>query len=165
MTDNQQITLAIYPNTKGFGYACMNGITDIIDSGVANIRPITNRKTMKRIKSLIEYFEPVLILVQDPQVRKYKYSKRTKRLIESLIKECHKSELKVYRYSREEVKFAFDQFKVGNKYEIAKKIAESFPELEPNMPQPRKPWKPDDYFMGMFDAISLVCTHFWLQRK
>lgn len=143
----------------------MNGITDIIDSGVANIRPITNRKTMKRIRSLIEYFEPVLILVQDPKARKYNYSKRTKRLISSLENECDKRGLKIYKYSRENIKEVFEQFKAGNKYEIAKKIVASFPELEPNMPQHRKPWKPDDYFMGMFDAISLVCTHFWLRSN
>ena len=156
MTNIHLITLALYPNTKGFGFACMNGVTDIIDSGVANIRPISNRKTMKRIQSLIEYFEPVLLLVKDAE-----YSNRTKNLIATIKSECTRKNLKVVTYSRAEIDMAFKEFKAGNKYEIAKKIVESFPELEPNMPEPRKPWKPDDYFMGMFDAISLICTHHW----
>ena len=49
------------------------------------------------------------------------------------------------------------------KYEIATAISQSLPEFPPQLPPERKIWLPEDYRMSIFDAVSLIFTHFYFQ--
>ena len=162
MPKNQNNILALYPNTRGLGYACMEGASKIIDVGVRNVRPINNRKVLEYIDGQIRYYEPVIILLQDNETKHNPYCKRVTRLIRRVEKKCNKNGIQIFKYSREQVRFVFEQFGAKTKYEIAKKIVTWFPELEPKMPEARKLWMPEGYYMGIFDAISLAIAHQYL---
>jgi hypothetical protein len=51
---------------------------------------------------------------------------------------------------------------VKTKYEIARTIVKWLPQFKHQMPRFRKPWMAEDYNMGMFDALSLAITHFYV---
>ncbi|MEX0813172.1 MAG: hypothetical protein WD048_13215 [Chitinophagales bacterium] len=163
MNTNGEITLAIYASTSGFGYACMDG-TKLLDYGVKSLRPRDVKKALKQIEMLLDYFIPTIILVQTPYGKYSRGGKRTKKLIEDILRQCEENGIEVRQYSRDQIRYIFKQFKATSKYEIAKKIAEWFPELKQKMPTKRKLWQPESYYMGIFDALSLICTHYYITQ-
>lgn len=164
MKSNNETVLAIYPNFRGFGYAFLESPTEPRDCGIVTIRPICNRKCLERIKKFIDYYRPTLIVLQDFSGKYSNKSTRVKTLIDNLISFCHTNQISVKQYSREQIRFVFSQFQVKSKYAIAKKIVEWLPQFKNKMPEVRKPWMCDDYNMGIFDAVSLALTHFYLEE-
>ncbi len=162
MKTNPVVILAIYPNPIGFGYAFMENARTPWDCGVVKVRPMSNKESIKRILSFIEYYEPEIIVLQD---YKGKYSckgGRVRKLINEIKKLAKQMGLKVQEYTREDIRLVFEQFGARTKYEIAGKITEDLERFKKKMPDLRKPWMPEDYHMGMFDALSLAITHFYL---
>lgn len=159
MSKSQKTVLSIYPNQVGFGYAYLDGPTNLIDYGVVGVSPVCNRKLLRRIKKSINYLKPTLILLRD---HKTKQSPRVKRLVKQVIKYCKSNDLEVYQYNRNDIRNVFDQFKAKTKYEIAKTMVKWMPELKPKMPYVRKLWMTESHNMGIFDALSLAMTHYYL---
>ncbi len=58
--------------------------------------------------------------------------------------------------SRPQVEEAFGD--PANKHEIARAVAELFPELSHRLPPRRKAWMSEDERMGIFDAASFALT-------
>jgi len=160
------VILALYPNARGFGYACIERATTnkaqkLLNSGTVNVRPMGNEKALKFVRKFTEYFKPEIVILRD-------YHKLTKRgeRIQALLKDIAKiaEELNVpfYRYTREQIRFTFEQYGATTKYQISQKIIEAFPELATHSPRIRKVYENEDYRMGRFDAIALATTHEYL---
>jgi hypothetical protein len=164
MKTNNNLVLAIYPNFRGFGYAFLESATEPKDCGIVTIRPISNQTCLTRIKQFVDYYQPTLIILQDFDGKHSWKSKRVKRLVDSIIAFCHTNTISVKRYSREQIRFVFSEFKAKSKYEIAKKIVEWLPQFKNKMPEVRKPWMCEDYNMGVFDAMALALTHFYMNE-
>lgn len=159
---SRNITIALYPNAKGFGYAVIEHPVLFLDYGIATIRPISNHTILKRVIQMIEFYKPTNIIVPDYKGKYSSKSYRVKKLINTLVDYATDQEVMCYCYSREQIREVFNQFGAVSKYEIAMKIIDWFSELETRTPQYRKPWMSEDYYMGMFDAISLLITHRYL---
>jgi hypothetical protein len=164
MNNEQNIILSIYPNTRGFGYVCLESPKNLIDYGIVTIRPICNRRIMKRIKKIVSYFRPVLVLVQDCDKKYSRQGNRIKNLIDNIVAFAKENNIPVVQYSREQIRDVFEQFEAKSKYQIANKIIEWIPELEPRKPKARKLWMSEDYNMGVFDALSLALTHYYMSE-
>lgn len=162
MNTKETIVLALYPNALGFGYAIIKSPRDPLECGVVKVSPISNRKCMDRIKKFIDYYEPILIIVQDLQGKSSSKSRRVKSLLDRITSYAVIQRLRVARYSREQIRFVFAEFDAQSKYAIAKTICKWLPQFEHQMPEFRKPWMAEDYHMGMFDALSLALTHFYM---
>ena len=156
MKKDTVIVLALYPNSRGLGYACLEQPQNLIESGIASVRPIGNKKTLERVVKFVEFFKPKIIVLRDADG---KHSKRVVALIESITKYAKGINLPVYRYKREQIRDAFEVFGAKTKHEIANQIVEWFKQLKPRVPKIRKEWMDEDYNMGMFDALSLAITH------
>lgn len=159
---SRNITIALYPNAKGFGYAVIEDPVLFLDEGVATIRPISNHAILKRVIQMIEFYRPTNIIVPDYKGKYSSKSYRVKKLINILVEYATDQQVTCYRYSREQIREVFHQFGAVSKYEIALKIIDWFSELETRKPPYRKPWMAEGYYMGMFDAISLIITHRFL---
>ncbi|MCG3165646.1 MAG: hypothetical protein POELPBGB_01414 [Bacteroidia bacterium] len=160
--NNREMVLALYPNRQGFGYAFLEKLTEPRDCGVVTIRPISNHKCLERIKKFIEYYQPTLIILEDPEGKTSWKSLRVKKLIYSITDFCQLNNITVKKYSREQIRFVFSEFNVKSKYEIAAQIIKWLPQFKNKMPEVRKPWMCQDYNMVLFDALSLAITHFYL---
>ena len=72
--------------------------------------------------------------------------------------------IKTTMYAREHIKFVFNGFKAKTKYEISKAITENIPELKKLIKPKRKIWEAESYSQGIFDAVSLGITHYFLSE-
>ena len=164
MKKDTVIILALYPNARGLGFACLEGAQNLKDSGVVTLQPICNKKILERVTKFAEFFKPTIIVVKDYNSTYSRHSKRVAELVESITNYADEIKIPVYRYSRQQVRDVFEQFGAKSKYEIANKIVAWFPNLASRAPKIRKPWMDEDYNMGIFDAMALAITHKYLME-
>lgn len=159
MSKLQDLTLALYPYYKGFGFAVMENHTKPLEYGVIRQKHrFQLQSAVTRIDKLMDFYRPVLILVQD---YKFKDTNAAK-LISKIVQIAEVKNIKLYQYSRQQIRDVFEVFGATSKYRIAAKIVEAIPELAPRMPRIRKMWENEDYNMPIFNAISLALTHSYL---
>lgn len=156
---NEGTLIAVYPNTTGFGHVILNEKGEILDFGITSIRPVKNEKCLEKIIEVVTYFQPSILILEDYE--KSVKSERVKELIKE-ISNCVTKGIKVFKYTRVQVKDTFELFGARNKYEISQKISEIYPELKTKLPNKRKPWEPENYYQGLFDAMALVLTYQYL---
>ena len=152
--------LSIDPSPSGFGYVVMEEPQDVIDYGTKTVKGDKNFQSLKRVQELIKYTCPHVIVVEDINKKSTQRRERTRRLIRDITKLASAHNIFVRSVSRLEVKAMFSQSDAFNKDQIASAIAAQFPELEPHLPSPRKPWMPEDTRMSIFDAASLALVFY-----
>lgn len=156
------ITLSIYPNSYGFGFTVAENFRELIDYGVVKISPIQNKKTLKRFIEFLEFYNPNVVVLRNYSEKNTKKNTRIMRLLDKMILKAKERKLKVFRYSREDIRNVFDQFNSKTKYEICKTLIKWYPQLKQKLPKERKAWESDSYSMSYFDALSLLVTHLYI---
>jgi Holliday junction resolvasome RuvABC endonuclease subunit len=151
--------MAIHPNTMGFGYVILTEEGEILDYGITTVRPIKNEKCIEKILELINYYKPKTLILED-YLTSIK-SERIKELTKKISKNLNDN-LLILKYTKDQIKDTFEIFGARNKYEISKKIVEVFPQFKTKLPDKRKPWEPENYYQGLFDAMALVLTYMYL---
>ncbi|MCP4181191.1 MAG: hypothetical protein GY756_25795 [bacterium] len=156
------LTMALFPNALGFGFAIMkDALTVEISQTVAvKPRPISNAKALKKIREKIAYYEPNTIIVEDYQ--KSKKSKRVSKLLKEILQFCEERNIDFYTYSRKDIRFVFSNFNAHTKHEIAKVISENVDSMKNKLIEKRKCYEGEAYVTGAFDAVSLGITHFYM---
>ncbi|MBS1619280.1 MAG: hypothetical protein JST76_12220 [Bacteroidetes bacterium] len=152
------VVLALYPNTRGLGYACLDMPERLLDFGVITVRPACNAIVMRRIRRFVDYYQPEILLVRDVAPS----NPRVCRLVSEIEEHAKAEGLSVERLSRHQVREVFRIFNAKTKYEISRQILEWFPELEGHAPKVRKSYMDEDYTMGIFDALALASAHKYL---
>jgi hypothetical protein len=160
--EKKSVVLAIYPNFRGFGYALMETALNLIDAKVVPIRPVSNRKNLKRVKKLFDYYKPQVVIVEDYKGIGSRKSKRIQHLIRSITRYATASNLRIEAYSRANIRVVFSNFNARTKHEIAKVISDNIPIMKTKLMEERKADETDKYTAGAFDAVSLAITHFYL---
>ncbi|MBK7694773.1 MAG: hypothetical protein IPI30_10755 [Saprospiraceae bacterium] len=97
-TEKMKIICAIYPNANGFGYVYMESARKLIDFGIVQINPISNRKVLERIKKCFDYFRPTLVIALDPDGKSSRVGRRTRKLINKNIKYAESEKLPVDQF-------------------------------------------------------------------
>jgi hypothetical protein len=161
-TTNDTI-LALYPNAMGVCYSVFDSPKDLVDYGIGYVRPVNSKKSILKVQQYLEFYKPDIVLVRELTNPNIKNNKRNKKLIDLICKKAKAQGLEVLQYSRSQIKFVFNEFKVVSKYQISKKIMEWFPELEALELPIRKRWMSENHNAGVFDAISLALVHFYLK--
>ena len=82
-----------------------------------------------------------------------------KKLIKKVVDHAKSENLEVYQYSRDQIRFVFEQMGAKTKYEIAELIAPQFKELKDKVPTIRKLWEGESRYMVIFDALSVILVH------
>jgi len=159
---NDKFTLAFFPNAKGFGFAFMQNALTLKDYQIVTSRPISNSTLMNRIRDYIDYYEPDIVILEDYNYKQSYKSKRVKKLIDTISEYAKTRKIKIVFYSREQIKFVFSEFNAKTKYEISKVISENIPKLKKLLKPKHKIWEPEPYAQGIFDAVSLGITHYFL---
>jgi Holliday junction resolvasome RuvABC endonuclease subunit len=156
--------LSLFPNTNGFGYACVGYPQKLLDFGVVTSRSLVNSTLQDRVEKLIEFNKPQVVVIRDCRAKGAKAGKQALELEQSITRFAINHKIPVYVYSRQQIRDVFEISGASTKFEIAQKIAESFPELASRVPKVRKIHKPEDHGMGFFDAIALAFTHHYLSE-
>jgi uncharacterized membrane protein len=161
--DNNGLIVVLYPNGTGLNYIVCENPKELIRYGVARIRPFTVDAHIKRLKEFIEEYKPSMILLRGYNDTDTRISKRVVKVIDKFEKQAHDQELPLYKYTRNDIKQAFQQFGKNTKYGISKIISEWYPELQSRMPALRKNTTAEHYQMGVFDVFALMLTHYYLE--
>ena len=154
------VVLALYPNARGLGYACVELPQRLLDWGIVTVKPASNERVMERVGRYLEHYAPEVVFVRDPA----RPDSRVSALVGEIEENARARGLEVHRYSREQVREAFALQGARTKHEISRKVAGWFPELDAYIPRLRKPYMDEDYRMGVFDALSLLSAHLYLKE-
>jgi hypothetical protein len=155
------LILSIFPSTRGFGFALFEGAWSPVDWGFRHVSGDKNATCVQKVSALIIRFKPELLLLEDCAGDGSNRGDRVEKLIAEIEKLSRTNKITVVKYSRAQIQECFDQFEAKTKHEIAEAIAGMLPEFPPQLPPPRKIWLPEDYRMSIFDAVSLIFTHFY----
>lgn len=159
-----KFVLAIFPNARGLGFAFMQNAMTVKDYQMVTIRPISNATLMKQLIGHIEYYEPDVVVLEDFDGKGSRKSKRVTKLIIKIKKFADSKSITIAMYAREDIKMVFGGFGAKTKYEISRVISENIEELGKLMRPKRKIWEPEPYYQGVFDAVSLGVTHYFLSE-
>lgn len=158
---NEKRVLAIDPTTKGFGFAVLEGPSDLIDWGVRSASAIDkNSTTLELISELIDRYQPEIIVLQDCRQGKWRRCERVRDLLWEVSRLALREKVSVRLISKARMKSVFAELGAKTKHEIAGVIAKRLPELAPRQPKYRQPWQPEDYNMAIFDAVALALTFY-----
>jgi hypothetical protein len=155
---SEQLVCAIYPSTKGFGYAVFEGPSTLVDWGVKAVRGRPkNLASLRKVRDLLAFYGPDVLALENHQGRGSRCAKRIQTLINLIAAHAAEKRMTTASYSRADVRASFG---LTTKREIAEAIVREFPELEPRLPPVRKIWMSEDVRMNIFDAASLAITFF-----
>ena len=65
MENNIHIVLALYANSRGLGYACIQVPNMVMESGSINVTPLSNDKIAVRVERFIDFFKPNVVVIRD----------------------------------------------------------------------------------------------------
>lgn len=164
MTTKTPVLFCIYPNNRGFGYVLIEDPQKLIDYGIVTIRPLCNGRILQRIEKMLKYYKAHLVITQEYNCPHARYGKRNKKLIDGIVELAQRNNLEVHRYTRIQIRDVFEQFDARTKHEVSQTIAKWLPEIAYRAPKMRKTWQPEDYNMGLFDALSLAYAHYYLKN-
>ncbi len=163
MKKGEKIVCALFPNALGVGYAIFENPKKLLYQQLVRIRPMCSRKSKAFIEKLIDELQPDVVILEDPSAKNSRKRERVTKLIQDIVLACNSKDINVYQYSREHIQNVFEQFGKTTKYGIAVSISEWFPKLKSQLPRPWKLGHSEQHHQGMFDAISLGMTHYYLR--
>ncbi len=166
MTNHQPdnaLILAVFPAVRGFGFALFHGAWVPLDWGFRHVQGDKNESSRDKVATLLDDYAPDTLLLEDHAGEGSRRSARVETLIDEIAALADAKGICVARYSRDQIRECFAEFGATTKYEIAEAISRSLPEFPPQLPPQRKIWLPEDYRMSIFDAVSLIFTHFYFQ--
>lgn len=151
------IIFSVYPNVRGFGYACVELPNRLLDHGVVTVRPLDNGKILRRVARQMDFYRPDIVVLRGGENLPPK-AKRIAQVVNGITELAVERGLPLRQYSREQMRFVFERFGATTNYEIAKKLAEWIEPLKDIDLKPLKAYEPEAYYQGLFDALSLaVC--------
>lgn len=150
----------IAPKGSGFGYAVFEQPYGPIDWGTRVVASGSHEDCLRKIRALLEWFQPSLIVVENFTGSGSRRGPRVQALIRSIALLAKDSEIPLSAYSRGRIRQAFEETRgVWRKDDIATSISKEFKEFAPYLPPARQIWMSEDRRMLMFDAAALVLTH------
>jgi hypothetical protein len=153
-----ELVLALFPSTRGFGYAVFEGPQSLVDWGVKSACcHQKNLTSLQKIRELVAFYRPDVVVLEDYDGSGSRRAKRIRTLINLVAAHAAEEGMSTAFFSRASVRTCFG---LGTKREIAEAIARDLPELEPRLPPVRKIWMSEDRRMSIFDAVSLAMTFF-----
>ena len=155
--------LAVYPNSRGFGFVVAEGFDRLIDWGVVQTKHAKHEQGIARVDALIERYEPDTVVTEDPE-RRPRRSARVRELLKAIRSRRRLTRTRWKGYSREQVRRTFHTSRSITKHLIAEGIAGRFPELASRLPPRRRPWMSEDTRMSIFEAVALYLTHCFLRK-
>ena len=153
--------LAIYPNSRGFGFVVLERQLAPVDWGVREVYgKAKNRDCLNRISALIQRYQPELILLRSTSGAEDTRVERIRTLNREIGSLAESRSIATAFYSRWQVRAYFRHFEAFTKQQIALVIAQHIPAFERLVPRIRRPWMSEDARMGIFDATMLAFRHF-----
>ena len=147
--------LAIDPTSRGFAFAVLEAPALLVDWG-EKIVPARSGGLLRKVDELLSRYGPARLVIEDLAVPGARRRRRARKEIRSIELLALKRGLAAERVSRLAIIDAFAPEK--NKFEVALRLADSFPALAERLPRKRKVWTAEDARMNIFDALGFAAA-------
>jgi Holliday junction resolvasome RuvABC endonuclease subunit len=154
--------LAVDIASRGLGFALLEGPLALIDWGFYNAREDRDARCVTHLVSMFTRFKPDVLVIEDFG-QKTRRPARVRTLADVFAAAAKEHGIACHRISRKAVKSRFPT--CHDRYEIARALAERFPDIKPVCPPARKIWKTEDPRINIFDALSFAVTHLARAKK
>lgn len=155
-------SLGIELTVRGFGFVVVEerplGDVRLVDWGLAHLSDLSVQGHAERIREFIERYQPASLTYEE--VRSSRRGPRARSLIPEIVKALRPTGIECGEVSRRQLKEAF---RAANQNQIARALAEGFPELVPYLPKVRKAWQGKDERMAVF--LALGASLVWIGRQ
>ena len=158
----EELVLAIYFHTAGFGYSLMNSPIEVLDKAKVVVTPADNKVVMQKVKKLIKKTRPSRIIIEDYKGKGSNKCERIRKLLQEVTRFGKRKGITVSSYSREQIKIVFSHWNASTRYEIAQVIASNVETFETLLFE--KPVYPalEHSRSPILDAASLGITHYYI---
>lgn len=156
------ITLAIYPDRKGFGWVAFTGPFSVFDWGLSISRRNKNAVCLAKIEALLERLTPETLVLEAYEPPSAKRADRLTRLCQAISALATDRGADVAIYSRADIAACFLDVGARTRDEIALAVVRHIDVFRHRLPKRRKPWQAEDARMALFSAAALVLTHYRL---
>lgn len=147
--------LAIDPTSRGFAFAVLEAPAFLVDWG-ERIIPAKTGGLLRKVDDLLRCHEPAVLVVEDVATKGCRRRKRAREEINRMEQLALARGVRVERASRLAVLHTFAPAK--NKYEVALRLAVTFPVLGDRLPRRRKAWMSEDQRMNTLDALGFAAA-------
>jgi hypothetical protein len=163
LSSHRALTLDIRP--RRFGYAIFEGPHLLLDWGIRTHGDDERSSLERSLNNLRSMFGPSVILVRKAAESGRITQPRTLRALR-IVKHFAKRRLvRVQLVDASSLRNFFSRDATANKHDIARMIADRFPELSWRLPPKRKPWQSEPKRQSIFDAASLGVFYFAQQAN
>jgi len=159
-----QLILAIYTTSRGFGFVVFEGRNRTIDWGTKEARGDKNRIVLQKVSELMAWYRPHLLILENIDAADCRRVDRIRNLYRQLIDLAITNEIAVRQFARSEIKAVFAGRAASTRYEIAQAISRELRDLEPWLPRPKKLWESEHRNLSIFDAASLAVTFYDIRK-
>lgn len=150
--------LALYPTSRGFGFALFRGSETLLDWGIKDVRyRDKNFLAMHFMKTLVERYAPDVIVIEDATRKNSRRHERIRILYRLIAEHAKAKQIDVRRFTQGAM---HEHFGVHTKYAVAEAVARKFPMLALRLPPKRKAWMSEDARQSLFDAVALGIVYF-----
>tara|TARA_R110002072_G_scaffold7503_2_gene40941 strand:+ start:735682 stop:736179 length:498 start_codon:yes stop_codon:yes gene_type:complete len=153
--------VALYPNTRGFGYAVMESALEVTEMQLISPKKFDFNKIMSLMREVLSIHGPATLILEDCRSKYCRKGAQTKQLIRSIAAWARKKNIPVEFYSREQIRDTFEKWNANNKYEIAEVLTRNIDILKPLMfEKPKYPAR-EPNVEAIFSAVSLGVVHYF----
>ena len=140
-------TLALEIRSQRFGFAVVEG-GQLLDWGVREHggQPLV---ASQKVASLVDLYGPAAVVI-----RKRERHRHPSDVFPAIRSALRLRAVILRLVSAKKVRAHFAELGGTTKFEIAKSIAQRFPELAWSVPPKRKPWQSESYHAAIFDAAA-----------
>ena len=150
------IGLDLHPRRFGYAVLEVNGTRELFDWGVSRAEGRAKDSAGRRIRRLIDMWQPSFIVVENLPPQR---ARRVRRLIGFIKKEARRGRVPFCAIDPKWIAQALDNPGKLTKFRQASILAQRFPVLQWKLPEPRGPGASEDYRMALFDAIVLALAY------
>lgn len=155
-----QRVLSLDLRARRFGYVVFEGPHTLLDWGIRTHAKGGRSLLVKRLNCLRSMFAPSIILVRKTK-EAHRATHSLVRLPLQTVKAFAKRVIVVVRViDCSTLRAFFAKDAKLNKHDVARMVADRFPELSWQLPRKRKPWETESTRQSIFDAASLGVFYF-----
>ncbi len=153
----QNRILALSPSVRGLGFAVLDPQELLVDWGVKVTEGTANHISIRRMKEMIEDFEPTAVALENTAMKSSRRSKRVRILHRQMIALARNQRLRVCLFTPAQIRQVFQVDPQTTKDGLAEVLAQRFPEqLAVWLPPKRRAWMKTQYRMCIFEAAALA---------
>ena len=155
------LTLAIHPNSRGFGWIALSGPFSPYDWGTVGVRGRDkNVRCLRHIEKLLDQLTPETVVLEAFDARNSKRRTRIANLGHAIVALAQGRIIDVAVYTFKDVQGVFADLGARSRYEIAEAVVRTLSLLSPYLPKRRKAWHSEGWRLSLFCAAALALTHY-----